>query len=54
MGAYGAGKSTTLGAIAGLVRPRRRRILFDGKEITAEGPRSGWHAARGLAYPMLA
>ena len=35
LGANGAGKSTTLGAIAGLVRPRRGRIVFDGKDITA-------------------
>src|SRR5918912_2745871 len=37
LGANGAGKSTTLGAIAGLVRPRRGRIIFDGKDITALG-----------------
>src|SRR2546421_1365380 len=37
LGANGAGKSTTVGAIAGLVRPRRGRIFFDGKDITALG-----------------
>jgi len=35
LGANGAGKSTTLRAICGLVRPREGRILFDGKDISA-------------------
>jgi branched-chain amino acid transport system ATP-binding protein len=33
IGANGAGKTTTLSAIAGLVKPKRGRILFDGKDI---------------------
>jgi len=33
LGANGAGKTTTLRAISGLVRPRRGRILFEGKPI---------------------
>src|SRR3954464_1221395 len=37
LGANGAGKSTTLAAIAGLVRPRRGRIAFDGQDITTLG-----------------
>ncbi len=34
IGANGAGKSTTLNAIAGLIRPRSGSIIFDGKNIT--------------------
>src|SRR5687768_1882017 len=34
IGANGAGKSTTLRAITGLLTPRRGRILFEGQEIT--------------------
>jgi len=33
IGANGAGKSTTLRAISGLVKPRSGEILFDGKNI---------------------
>jgi branched-chain amino acid transport system ATP-binding protein len=35
IGANGAGKSTTLRAVMGLLRPRGGRILFDGEDITA-------------------
>jgi branched-chain amino acid transport system ATP-binding protein len=35
IGANGAGKSTTLRAIAGLILPRAGRILFQGKDISA-------------------
>ena len=34
IGANGAGKSTTLRAVVGLVRPRSGSIRFDGREIT--------------------
>ncbi len=48
IGANGAGKSTTLRAISGLVPPSAGSILFEGKEIT------GWAAHRivgeGLAH----
>jgi branched-chain amino acid transport system ATP-binding protein len=33
IGANGAGKSTTLNSISGLVRPRTGRILFDGQDL---------------------
>src|SRR5688500_11565614 len=35
LGADGAGKSTTLRAITGLLAPRSGRISFDGADITA-------------------
>lgn len=38
IGANGAGKSTTLRAIAGLVRAAAGRITFEGEEITAMAP----------------
>ena len=34
LGANGSGKSTTLRAISGLVRPARGRILYEGRDIT--------------------
>src|SRR5207245_1405101 len=34
LGANGAGKSTTLRAVSGLVRPTRGRILYEGRDIT--------------------
>ena len=34
IGANGAGKSTTLNTIAGLLRPRSGRIVLEGKDLT--------------------
>jgi branched-chain amino acid transport system ATP-binding protein len=38
IGANGAGKSTTLMAISGIVPPRRGSIRFEGREITGMAP----------------
>jgi branched-chain amino acid transport system ATP-binding protein len=38
LGSNGAGKSTTLRSINGLVRPRSGRIVFGGKDITSTPP----------------
>ncbi|MCI2105826.1 MAG: ABC transporter ATP-binding protein [Intestinimonas sp.] len=38
IGANGAGKSTTLRTIAGLVKPRTGKITLDGEEITGKAP----------------
>ena len=48
LGANGAGKSTTLRAISGLVRPGRGRVVYRGDDITRVVP----HAivARGIAH----
>src|SRR5271167_3601113 len=40
LGSNGAGKSTTLRAISGLVAPRAGSILFDGKTIARLSPRA--------------
>jgi branched-chain amino acid transport system ATP-binding protein len=40
LGSNGAGKSTTLRAISGLVAPRAGSIVFDGKPIAGLGPRA--------------
>jgi branched-chain amino acid transport system ATP-binding protein len=38
LGANGAGKSTTLRAISGLIKPAAGEVLFDGKPISSLGP----------------
>ena len=38
VGANGAGKSSTLRSIAGLVKPKGGSILFEGQDITGKGP----------------
>ncbi len=38
IGANGAGKSTTLKSIAGLVTPKEGKIFFDGEDITGKNP----------------
>jgi branched-chain amino acid transport system ATP-binding protein len=38
IGANGAGKSTTLNTLSGLMRPTAGRVLFDGKDITGARP----------------
>src|SRR5439155_417935 len=48
LGANGAGKSTTLRTISGLVRPARGRILYGGTDITRAAPDA--IVARGIAH----
>jgi branched-chain amino acid transport system ATP-binding protein len=48
LGANGAGKSSLASAIAGVVRPRAGRVVFDGRDIT--GRSSHAIAKMGLAY----
>ncbi len=48
IGANGAGKSSTLRAISGLLPPSRGRIVFDGREIQTAAPASILRA--GIAH----
>src|SRR4051794_4420865 len=48
LGSNGAGKSTTLRAISGLVRPAAGEILLDGKSIVGLGPEA--IVRRGIAH----
>jgi branched-chain amino acid transport system ATP-binding protein len=48
LGANGAGKSSLASSIAGVVRPRAGRVVFDGHDIT--GKSSHTIAKMGLAY----
>lgn len=47
IGANGAGKSTTLNTISGLLKPTSGRIMFDGVDIT------GWRADRVAALGLV-
>jgi len=47
IGANGAGKSTTLRAITGLLRPTSGRVIFEGEEIT--GVPAHRRVARGIS-----
>ena len=40
LGANGAGKSSTLRTIAGLVKPKSGKVTFCGEDITAKDPTS--------------
>jgi branched-chain amino acid transport system ATP-binding protein len=48
LGRNGAGKSTTMKAIAGLAPPRRGQVVFRGQNVTARKPYI--MARQGLAY----
>jgi branched-chain amino acid transport system ATP-binding protein len=48
LGPNGHGKSTLLRVLSGLVRPKRGRVVFDGKDIT--GWRPDLIAAAGLVH----
>lgn len=48
LGSNGAGKSTTLRAISGLVKPASGDILFDGRSIAGERPEA--IVRRGIAH----
>jgi branched-chain amino acid transport system ATP-binding protein len=47
IGANGAGKTTAMRALSGLLRPRAGQIVFDGRDIT------GWRPHRIAALGML-
>ena len=45
IGANGAGKSTTLKTISGLLAPAHGKIAFDGRDITGRMPDRSWPPA---------
>ena len=47
LGANGAGKSTTLKAIMGMVTPKRGAVIVDGENVTGQPPHTA--ARRGVA-----
>jgi branched-chain amino acid transport system ATP-binding protein len=47
IGANGAGKSTTLNTISGLLKPTHGQVIFDGTDIT------GWRADRVTALGLI-
>jgi branched-chain amino acid transport system ATP-binding protein len=47
IGANGAGKSTTLNTISGLLKPSGGKVIFDGRDIT------GWRADRVTALGLV-
>ena len=50
LGANGAGKSTVMAALSGVVRPTAGRVLFEGEDITALPPRD--RVARGIVHVL--
>ena len=48
LGANGAGKSTTLRAISGIVKPLEGRLLYQGEDLTAMSPSA--RARAGIAH----
>lgn len=48
LGSNGAGKSTILKTISGIIDPQKGSIVFQGEEITARDP--AWIVRRGLSH----
>ena len=48
LGANGAGKSTILKTISGIIDPQKGQIRFDGEEIQSRDP--AWIVRRGIGY----
>ena len=46
IGANGAGKSTILKTVSGLLRPKSGTIVFDGTDITQIPPHKVWRMCR--------
>ena len=52
LGPSGCGKSTLLNLMSGLLQPTQGRLLFDGRDVTALGPRER-NIAQVFQFPVL-
>ncbi len=52
LGPSGCGKTTLLKLVSGLLTPTRGRLLFDGRDVTALGPRAR-NIAQVFQFPVL-
>src|SRR6218665_1424891 len=52
LGPSGCGKTTMLNIISGLVRPSHGRVLFDGREVTADSPQQR-NIAQVFQFPVI-
>ncbi|WP_224003623.1 ABC transporter ATP-binding protein [Cupriavidus pinatubonensis] len=52
LGPSGCGKTTLLNCISGLLRPSQGRILFDGRDVTAESPQAR-NIAQVFQFPVI-
>ncbi|MGC3986430.1 MAG: ABC transporter ATP-binding protein [Pseudorhodoferax sp.] len=52
LGPSGCGKTTLLNIVSGLVRPSQGRVLFDGREVTADSPQQR-NIAQVFQFPVI-
>ncbi len=52
LGPSGCGKSTLLNIISGLLAPKRGRVLFDGRDVTADSPEKR-NIAQVFQFPVI-